>query len=169
MDGIFQIWTHCFLTLLVQEELVESQTAGLFADEAVHVLGAVVVNGDGVLQRLNAGLQTERNLGVANSVPEEVTRRYLFTHVPLQKVYIFRTQLYSQLAEHAKNNSFNNNSVVPLSIDGAQGDGPQVWAEASQLRNVVCHLQHQITHTVPVRNISFLYDRRCTTSSKYCQ
>ncbi len=62
---------YCFLTLLVQEELVESQTAGLFADEAVHVLSAVVVNGDGVFQRLNARLQTERDLGVAGGVPEE--------------------------------------------------------------------------------------------------
>lgn len=62
---------YCFLTLLVQEELVESQTTGLFADEAVHVLGAVVVNGYGVFQRLNTRLQTERDLGVADGVPEE--------------------------------------------------------------------------------------------------
>lgn len=43
-----------FLTVLVQEELVESQAAGLFADEAVHVLRAVVVHGDGVLQGFDA-------------------------------------------------------------------------------------------------------------------
>lgn len=40
-----------------------------------------------------------------------------------------------------------NISVVPLSIDGAQGDGPQVWAEASQLGNVVGHLKHNKTHS----------------------
>lgn len=62
-----------FLTVLVQEELVESQAAGLFADEAVHVLGAVVVYCDGVFQRFNTRLQTERNLGVADSVPETET------------------------------------------------------------------------------------------------
>ena len=65
--------TDCFLTILVQEELVESQTAGLFADEAVHVLCAVVVNSNGIFQRLNTRLQTERDLGVSNCVPEEQT------------------------------------------------------------------------------------------------
>lgn len=68
----------CFLTLLVQEELVESQAAGLFADEAVHVLGPVVVNGDGVFQGLNAGLQTEGDLGVADSVPEGETDIHIY-------------------------------------------------------------------------------------------
>lgn len=62
-----------FLTVLIQEELVESQAAGLFADEAVHILGAVVVYGDGIFQRFNTRLQTERNLGVADSVPETET------------------------------------------------------------------------------------------------
>lgn len=62
---------ECFLTVLVQEELVEAQAARLFADEAVHVLRAVVVDGDGVFQRLHARLQTERDLGVADGVPEE--------------------------------------------------------------------------------------------------
>lgn len=57
------------LTILIQEELVEAQAAGLFADKAVHVLGAVVVHGDGIFQRFNAGLQAEGNLGVADSVP----------------------------------------------------------------------------------------------------
>lgn len=61
----------CFLTVFIQEQLVESQTTGLFANEAVHVLGAVVVNSDGVFQRFDTRLQTERNLGVANSVPEK--------------------------------------------------------------------------------------------------
>lgn len=58
-----------FLTVLVQEELVESQAAGLFADEAVHVLRAVVVHGDGVLQGFDARLQAEGDLGVAHGVP----------------------------------------------------------------------------------------------------
>lgn len=71
-----QSCSDCFLTLLVQEELVESQAAGLFADEAVHILGAMVVNGDGVFQGLNAGLQTEGDLGVANSVPEDETDKH---------------------------------------------------------------------------------------------
>lgn len=66
-DGV---WTYCFLTVLVQEELVESQPAGLLADEAVHVLGAVVVHGNGVFQRFNARLQTKGNLGVADGVPD---------------------------------------------------------------------------------------------------
>lgn len=68
-----RLWTDCFLTLLVQEELVEPQSAGLFADEAVHVLSAMVVDGDGVFQRLHTRLQTERNLGVADGVPEKET------------------------------------------------------------------------------------------------
>lgn len=66
--------SECFLTVLVQEELVESQTAGLFADKAVDVLCAVVVDGDGVFQWLDARLKTEGNLGVADSVPK--TRRH---------------------------------------------------------------------------------------------
>lgn len=57
------------LTVLVQEELVEAQAAGLLADEAVHILGAMVVHGDGVLQRLHARLQAEGDLSVAHRVP----------------------------------------------------------------------------------------------------
>lgn len=57
------------LTVFVQEQLVEAQTAGLLADEAVHVLGAVVVHGDGVFQRLDTRLQAEGNLCVPNGVP----------------------------------------------------------------------------------------------------
>lgn len=58
-----------FLTVIIQEELVEAQAAGLFADEAVHVLCAVVMHSDGVFQWFNTRLQAERNLCVANSVP----------------------------------------------------------------------------------------------------
>lgn len=61
------------LTVLVQEELVEAQAAGLLANEAVHVLGAVVMHGDGVLQWFDARLQTEGDLGVADGVPETQT------------------------------------------------------------------------------------------------
>lgn len=56
------------LTVLVEEELVEAQAAGLLADEAVHVLGAVVVHGHGVLEGLDARLQAEGHLGVAHRV-----------------------------------------------------------------------------------------------------
>lgn len=75
-----KVWSDCFLTVLVQEELVEAQAAGLFADEAMYVLGAVVVNGDGVFQRLHAGLQTEGNFGVADSVPAKDTSVSLHCH-----------------------------------------------------------------------------------------
>jgi len=57
------------LTVVIQEELIEAQAAGLLPNEAVHVLRAVVVNGDGVLQRLDAGLQAEGHLGVPGRVP----------------------------------------------------------------------------------------------------
>lgn len=84
-----KVWSDQFLTVLVQEELVEAQAAGLFADEAMYVLGAVVVNGDGVFQRLHAGLQTEGNFGVADSVPAKDTSVSLI-HLYLQtlKVYV---------------------------------------------------------------------------------
>lgn len=61
--------TGVFLTVFIQEQLVEAQAAGLFADEAVHVLRAMVVYGDGVFQRFYTRLQAEWNLRVANSVP----------------------------------------------------------------------------------------------------
>ena len=60
---------HRQLTFLVQEELVEAQPAGLLPDEAVHVVRAVVVHGDGVLQGLDARLQAEGHLGVAYRMP----------------------------------------------------------------------------------------------------
>lgn len=58
-----------FLTVFIQEELVEAQAAGLFANEAVHVLGTVVMHSDGVFQWFDTRLQAERNLCVAHSVP----------------------------------------------------------------------------------------------------
>lgn len=58
-----------FLTVFIQEQLVEAQAAGLFANETVHVLRAMVVYGNGVFQRFNTRLQAEWNLCVANSVP----------------------------------------------------------------------------------------------------
>lgn len=60
-----------FLTVFIQEQLVESQATGLFANEAVHVLCAVVMNSNGVFQWFHTRLQTERNLGVANGVPKK--------------------------------------------------------------------------------------------------
>ena len=62
------------LTVIVEEELVEAQAARLLADEAVHVLCAVVVHGDGVLQRLHTRLQTERDLGVTHRKSERMRR-----------------------------------------------------------------------------------------------
>lgn len=41
-------------TVFIQKELVEAKPAGLLPDETVHILGAVVVHGDGVLERLDA-------------------------------------------------------------------------------------------------------------------
>lgn len=62
------------LTILIQEELVETQAAGLLPNEAVHVLRAVVVNGDGVLEGLHAGLQTEGDLSVSYCVSTKVIK-----------------------------------------------------------------------------------------------
>lgn len=56
------------LTVLVEEELVEAQAAGLLADEAVHVLSAMVVHGHSILERLDTRLQAEGHLGVAHRV-----------------------------------------------------------------------------------------------------
>lgn len=51
-----------------------------------------------------------------------------------------------------------NISVVPLSVDSAQGDGPQVRTEAGQLGNVVGHLQHDIINKslVYMKNVLLL-------------
>lgn len=84
-----KVWSDRFLTVLVQEELVEAQAAGLFADEAMHVLSAVVVNSDGVFQRLHAGLQTEGNFGVADSVP---AKDKCFTALPF--LYLQTLKVY---------------------------------------------------------------------------
>lgn len=67
-----------FLTVFIQEQLVEAQAAGLFADETVHVLGAVVVHGNGVFQRFYTRLQAEWNLCVANSVPGRHKQTHIF-------------------------------------------------------------------------------------------
>lgn len=56
------------LTIFIQEELIKAQAAGLLPDETVHVLSAVVMDGNGVLQRLDARLQAERDLGVSHRV-----------------------------------------------------------------------------------------------------
>lgn len=61
------------LTVFIQEELIEAQATGLLANEAVHVLGAVVVDGDGVLERLDAGLKAEWDLGISGRVPADKT------------------------------------------------------------------------------------------------
>lgn len=42
------------LTLLIEKQLVEAQATRLLADEAVHVLRAMVVHSNGILQRLHA-------------------------------------------------------------------------------------------------------------------
>lgn len=56
------------LTVLIEEELVEAQAAGLLADEAMHVLGAVVVYGHSILKRLDTRLQAEGHFGVSYRV-----------------------------------------------------------------------------------------------------
>lgn len=61
------------LTVFIQEELIKAQATGLLPDETVHVLRAVVINGNGVLQRLDTGLQTERDLGISNCVSAKDT------------------------------------------------------------------------------------------------
>lgn len=76
-----------FLTVFIQEELVEAQAAGLFADEAVHVLGAVVMHGDGVFQRFNTRLQAEWNLCVTNSVPGRHKQTHAFESSTLLRPY----------------------------------------------------------------------------------
>ena len=56
------------LTVFIKEQLVKPQAAGLLADETVHILCAVVINGHSVLQRLDTGLQTEGDLGITDCV-----------------------------------------------------------------------------------------------------
>lgn len=63
------------LTIFIQEQLIKAQATGLLANEAVHMLRAVVIDSDGVLKRLDAGLKTERDLGVSNRVPVCMDRR----------------------------------------------------------------------------------------------
>lgn len=48
----------------------------------MHVLRAVVVDSDGVLQRLDAGLQTEGDLGVSYRVPAEGNRYRVMQEEP---------------------------------------------------------------------------------------
>lgn len=60
------------LTFFIQEELVKAQAAGLLPDETVHVLRAVVVNCNGVLQRFHAGLQAEGDLRVSDGVSAKI-------------------------------------------------------------------------------------------------
>lgn len=62
------------LTIFIQEELIKSQTTGLLPNETVHVLCAVVIDSNGVLQRLDTGLQTERDLRVSNCVSTKRTK-----------------------------------------------------------------------------------------------
>lgn len=53
------------LTLVVEGQFVEPEPAGFFAHKLVRALGAEVVQGHGVRQRLHTRLQAEGNLGVA--------------------------------------------------------------------------------------------------------
>lgn len=61
------------LTIFIKKELVKAQAAGLLADETVHILCAVVINGHGVLQRLDTGLQTEGDFGITDCVSAKGT------------------------------------------------------------------------------------------------
>lgn len=118
-----RLWTDCFLTLLVQEELVEPQSAGLFADEAVHVLSAMVVDGDGVFQRLHTRLQTERNLGVADGVPEKET------HICATNLFFTFSLFFSYVLFHCKvlfkRTRYELRGSTSLSIQTKTKDG--VW------------------------------------------
>lgn len=58
-------------TFIVQRQHVEPQSAGLLAHVAVNVVRPSLVDGDGVLEGLHAGLQAERVLGVSHRVPGE--------------------------------------------------------------------------------------------------
>lgn len=56
------------LTIIIEEEFIKAQATGLLPNKTVHVLGAVVVDSDGVLQGLDTGLQTEGDLSVSYCV-----------------------------------------------------------------------------------------------------
>lgn len=55
-------------TFIIEREHVELESAGLLADVMVNALCSRLVDGDGVLQGLHAGLQAERQLGVTDWV-----------------------------------------------------------------------------------------------------
>lgn len=61
------------LTVVIQGELIKTQAAGLLPNETVHILCTVVINSNGVLQRLDAGLQTEGDLGISHCVSAKDT------------------------------------------------------------------------------------------------
>lgn len=63
--------TRSLHTFVIQRQHVEPQSTGLLADVAVNVLRARLMDGDGVLEGLHAGLQAERQLGVTHRVPGE--------------------------------------------------------------------------------------------------
>lgn len=131
------------LTFLVQEELVEPQAAGLLANEAVDVVGAVVVHGDGVFQRLHARLQAEGDLRVAHRVPEKKKKRK-----PFSRLWVCGLL---QLIQRGNKKALKSRRGLPLSIHGAQSDGPQIGTEAGQLGNVVRHLQRKTSSFCEVK------------------
>lgn len=59
------------LTIFIEEKLIKAQTTGLLPYETVHVLSAVIINSNGILERLDTRLQAERNLGVSHRVSKK--------------------------------------------------------------------------------------------------
>lgn len=64
------------LTIFVQEKLIEAQATGLLPNETVHILCAVVVDSNSILQRLDTGLQTEGDFCVSYSVSTNERKIY---------------------------------------------------------------------------------------------
>lgn len=64
-------------TFLIKRQHVELESTGLLADITVNVLRSRLMDSDGVLQGLHAGLQAERVLGVTYRVPGERQQKRL--------------------------------------------------------------------------------------------
>lgn len=66
--------------MVVEGQFVEPESAGFFAHKLVRALGAEVVQGHGVRQRLHTRLQTDGNFGVAHRVSAGRQENKLETH-----------------------------------------------------------------------------------------
>lgn len=100
----------------------------------MRALSAKVVQGDGVRQGLHTRLQTEGNFGVTDRVSARCQDGSGGENrLQNDKAGYKRAQSWQQLL-HAEE------SIVPLSIHGAQRNTPQLRAELSQLRDEISHL-----------------------------